>query len=323
MTDNNEGLDVNQSDSSNDSNNENNNATNNNAGKTVVIGCDTNNSNDKTCQDTVARACEAAGYKPIPLSIGPNEYATYSYSADAKGKLGVYLMAASLLSFLDAAAAGFDYNVLGIRGDVTEWTDQEWETKQIPKDHHGDCTIPECDTYQGKTYPELNEIFKGKCIAVPGETNESLAQHVVEALGGQYNGLAGGTNTGSSSGGAQIKDKTFEDCIRRICAATDSVFLVENNAAVLFPYTDWMAFTLRHQIKQIKAKDMDPDLFEIDYNTDGFYNKVTVVWGRTKNKIKLHLINKMKKRKKKKEMLQLFKKQCLLVEHNYQSNMIH
>ena len=88
--------------------------------------------------------------------IGPNEYATYSYSADAKGKLGVYLMAASLLSFLDAAAAGFDYNVLGIRGDVTEWTDQEWETKQIPKDHHGDCTIPECDTYQGKTYPELN-----------------------------------------------------------------------------------------------------------------------------------------------------------------------
>ena len=24
---------------------------------------------------------------------------------------------------------------------------------------------------------------------------------------------------------------------------------------------------------------MDPDLFEIDYNTDGFYNKVTVVWG--------------------------------------------
>ena len=66
MTDN-EVVDVNQSDSSNDSNNENNNATNNNAGKTVVIGCDTNNGNDQTCQDTVARACEAAGYKPIKL----------------------------------------------------------------------------------------------------------------------------------------------------------------------------------------------------------------------------------------------------------------
>lgn len=111
-----------------------------------------------------------------------------------------------------------------------------------------------------------------------GNSPEELAQNICSGSCGGGSS-SGGTSTSSSSGGAQIKDKTFEDCIRRICAATDSVFLVENNAAVLFPYTDWMAFTLRHQIKQIKAKDMDPDLFEIDYNTDGFYNKVTVVWG--------------------------------------------
>ena len=83
----------------------------------------------------------------------------------------------------------------------------------------------------------------------------------------------------SSSGGAQIKDKTFEQCIRRICSATDSVFLVENNVAVLFPYTDWLAFTLKEKISTIQAKEIDPDVFSIDYNTQGFYNKVTVAWG--------------------------------------------
>ena len=128
--------------------------------KEVVLACDTNNENDQTCQDTVEKILKDGGYTVTKLPIGPNEYATYSYSGDAKGKQGAYMMAASLLSFLDAAQAGFDYNVLGIRGDVTGWTDEEWKSKRIPKDWHGDCTMPECDTYQGKTYPELNEVYK-------------------------------------------------------------------------------------------------------------------------------------------------------------------
>ena len=119
---------------------------------------------------------------------------------------------------------------------------------------------------------DQNSQYVTACTAKDPET---MAQNICS---GNCGG-GGGSTSSTSSGGAQIKDKTFEHCIKRICAATDSVFLVENNAAVLFPYTDWMAFTLRHQINQIKAKDMDPDLFEINYNTDGFYNKVTVVWG--------------------------------------------
>lgn len=265
----------NDQNNNNQQNNDQNNQNSNNTTQTVVIACDTNNGNDSMVQDTVAKACEAAGYKVEKLPIGPNEYATYSYSGQASGKKGVYLMAASLLSFLDAAQAGFDYNVLGIRGDVTEWSDEEWKTKKIPKDHHGDCTMPECDKYEGKTYPELNEIYKGKCVAVPGETPEKLAQNVVQALGGQY----AGTGTTSSGGGAQIKDKTFEKCIRRICAATDSVFLVENNAAVLFPYTDWLAFTLKEKIQTITPKEIDPDVFSMEYNNQGFYNKVSIAWG--------------------------------------------
>ena len=118
---------------------------------------------------------------------------------------------------------------------------------------------------------DQNSQYVTACTAKDPET---MAQNICSGSCG-----GGGGTTTTSGGGAQIKDKTFEHCIKRICAATDSVFLVENNAAVLFPYTDWMAFTLRHKISQVRAEDMDPDLFEIDYNTSGFYNKVTVVWG--------------------------------------------
>lgn len=276
--------DDNKENQENENNQENNNQQTNNSlqtnSKSIVLGCDSNGVNDEQCLDIVAKALEAAGYTVETLGIAPGPFADYSYGKngkDPKGKIGVYLMAASLVSFLDAAKASFDFNVFGIRGDVSEWGKEEgFKTKGVPKDHHGDCTLPECNTHQGKTYPELNEIYKDRCCAVPGETPEKLAQNIIAALGGQY---AGAGQVSSSGSGAQIKDKTFEDCIKRICAATDSVFIVENNAAVLFPYTDWMAFTLRHKIQQIRAKDIDPDLFEIDYNTDGFYNKVTVVWG--------------------------------------------
>lgn len=110
-----------------------------------------------------------------------------------------------------------------------------------------------------------------------GNTAEELAQNICSGTCGGGSGSSG--KNVNSGGGAQIKDKTFEKCIRRICAATDSVFLVENNAAVLFPYTDWMAFTLRQKINTIKTNEIDPNIFSIEYGNEGFYNKVTIAWG--------------------------------------------
>lgn len=188
-------------------------------------------------------------------------------------------MAASLISFLDASDANFDFNVLGIRGDVTGWGDEEFKTRGVPQDHDGNYTHPRYDECAGKTYPELNEMFKDRCVAVNGDTPEKMAQNIIAALGGQYAGVGSGNTTVSSGGGAQIKDKTFEHCIRRICAATDSIFIVDNNVAVLFPYTDWMAFTLRQKIDTIKKDEIDPDVFSMEYNNDGFYNKVSIAWG--------------------------------------------
>ena len=203
--------------------------------KEVILACDTNNENDQQCQDTVASIIEQGGYKVTKLPIGPNEYATYSYSGNAKGKLGVYMMAASLLSFLDAAQAGFDYNVLAIRGDVTNWTDEEWKTKRIQKDHHGDCTMPECDKYEGKTYPELNEIYKDRCVAVPGETCEKLGQNVLAALGGQ---VTGGTTQTTGATVVKIPDLTFYGLIKQIIGAIDGVFIIANNMAYLLSFQD-------------------------------------------------------------------------------------
>lgn len=245
------------------------------SGGQVVIGCDVNG-NDTACQDTVAKILTEGGYQCEKLAIDPNAYATYSYEDKAKGKKGVYLMAASLISYLDAGKAGFDFNVMGIRGDITPWgTKEGFESKGVPKDHHGDCTIPECDTWQGKTYPELNKSYKpDKVVATYGATHEELGKNILAALGGQ--GPGGGSSEGT---GAAIKDKTFEACIRRICAATDSIFIVENNAAILFPYTDWMAFTLHEKINTISSKEIDPDIYSFQYNNEGTYNKVTATWG--------------------------------------------
>lgn len=270
----------NNQNNTNDQNNTNNqnNATGGGAtSKQVILGCDSNGVDDAGCQATVKSVLEGGGYQVEALSIGPNAFASYSYSENAKGKNGVFLIAASLVAYLDAAKANFDFNVMGIRGDVTPWgTEEGFKSKGVPKDHHGDCILPECDTYQGKTYPELNQIHQGKVQAVPGETPQKLGENILAALNG---GGVGSTGGGNSGGGAQIKDKTFERCLRRVCAATDSIFIVESNAAVLFPYVDWMAFTLRQKINTIKSDEIDPNIFSMEYGNDGFYNKVTIAWG--------------------------------------------
>ena len=246
----------------------------------IILGCDHNNGEDKAYQDGVEEVLTNAGYIVEKTPIGPNAFASYSYSDQAKGKQGVFLIAAGLTAIVDAwyGNISFDYCVFGIRQHLNGIDSQEdMSKKPISADWHGDCLpVEECKKLVGHTYDEINEITKDKCVAVTGSSPEEMGQNILAALGGQTSSAGGSVSTGSSS---QIKDKTFEHCIRRICAATDSVFLVENNAAVLFPYVDWMAFTLRHKIPQIKSQDMDPDLFEINYNTEGFYNKVTVIWG--------------------------------------------
>lgn len=262
--------------------NQNNTQQNNTTGQKfseVVLGCDDNGVNDEGCLTTVQKALESSGYKVRRLGIAPGPFADYSFTSEAKGKAGVYLMAASLVSMIDASHANFDYNVFGIRGDVTSWgTEEGFKTKGVPKDHHGDCTYAECDTYQGKTYPQLNEIYKGKCVAVPGETPDKLAQNIVAALGGQYAG-SGGTTTGGTAA-VNIPDVTFYGLIKQIIGGIDGVFIIANNLAYLLSFKD--LYKYRDQYDQyipiIKESHIIQDSLVKNWTTSGFYNSVEVTY---------------------------------------------
>ena len=151
----------------------------------IVLGCDSNGVNDKECQNTVAKILEKAGYTVKKLPIAPGPFANYSYSSEAKGKIGVYLMAGSLVSFLDGANSNFDCCYFGIRGDVSEYGKEKgFNSKGVPKDKHGDCPASLCDKWAGKTFPELNEAFRGKSQATYGATHEELGNNLASIISG-------------------------------------------------------------------------------------------------------------------------------------------
>lgn len=263
-----------------ENNNNTNTSQNNNGSKQVVIACDINNENDQQYEDIVGQILEQGGYTVEKLPIGPNEFASYSYSDKAKGKQGVYLMAASLVSFLDASDANFDYNVFGIRGDVSSYgTKDGFQSKGVPKDHHGDCIHSRCDELAGKTYPELNQIYQGKCQAVPGETPEELGKNILTALGGGT--LNSETSTNSQGGSAVlIQDKTFYGLIKQICGAVDAIFTIANNMVYLLSFKD--IYEYRNQfdayIPIIEKKDVLQNSCEKNWSESGYYNAVEVTY---------------------------------------------
>lgn len=260
-------------------------------GKKYAVGMDSNQGNDPEMLNRFCKALTDCGNTVEHTQIGPNQesyLADLAKSMNADACIFLCLIAPSTVwSFTKAVEAGtLPHTIFAIEGwieghsiagmdEVRKFdfmTEHDWNHPEALGAQQEDMKKTGGNTLGD--WLDQNSQYVTACTAKDPET---MAQNICSGSCG--GGGGGSTTTTSSGGGAQIKDKTFEHCIKRICAATDSVFLVENNAAVLFPYTDWMAFTLRHQINQIKAKDMDPDLFEIDYNTDGFYNKVTVVWG--------------------------------------------
>ena len=280
-------------DNKNNNGNQNNNnqQQNNNLGgnKRYAVGMDHNQGNDSEMLNRFCKALTDCGNTVEHTQIGPNQesyLADLAKSMNADACIFLCLIAPSTIwSFTKAVEAGtLPHTIFAIEGWI-EGHDiagmDEIRNFDFMTEH--DWNHPEALGAQEEDMKKIGGSTLGDWLdqnsqyvtACTAKDPETMAQNICS---GNCGG-GGGSTSGTPSGGAQIKDKTFEHCIKRICAATDSVFLVENNAAVLFPYTDWMAFTLRHQINQIKAKDMDPDLFEINYNTDGFYNKVTVVWG--------------------------------------------
>lgn len=295
MPDNTNNQSNNQSDNQNQQQQNNNSGIGATSGKKIVVGIDTGTDDggvtDGKYRDAVADGLKGCGNEVITTQVGPNQE-TYmqGHGADMAVFLCNGVAPATMWSFVNAIKAGsLPYTIFALEGwygsdpngtlasmenvravafepehDAGQFMDAS-SIAQMQADANGAKTIGE--------WADMNSQYFSLCYA---KTPEEMAQNICSGNCG------GGGSSGSvvgSGGGAQIKDKTFEKCIRRICAATDSVFLVENNAAVLFPYTDWMAFTLRQKINTIKSDEIDPNIFSIEYGNDGFYNKVSIAWG--------------------------------------------
>ena len=283
-----------------DTNNQSNNQQQQNTGAQVASGKKIVFGADSGCQQTdcdrIRQGLEQCGNTVSFTCIDPNQE---SHMKGHNAEMGVFfcngVAPATMWSFRDAVKSGsLPYTIFAfITGppyydpNATRQTLKSMETIRAVKfepewDADQFMTSSSISSMQSETvgdgtlgpWIDQNSQYIGLCS---GNTAEELAQNICSGACGS--GTGSGGSTVNAGGGAQIKDKTFEKCIRRICAATDSIFLVENNAAVLFPYTDWMALTLRQKINAIKSDEIDPDVFSIDYGNEGFYNKVSIAWG--------------------------------------------
>jgi len=167
----------------------------NNKGKTVVVACDTNSELDGEVLGKTCATLEANGYDVINLGIGPGQFSAYDYYGASSGKVGVYLMAGSIVSIADAidGSGNFDYYVFGLRGDLGLRSTTEFDTKPWGADD--DCT-PICDRWVGHTGAEIAQMARdsGRGDVVVGNTPQEIANAVLSAVNGESGG-GGGTST--------------------------------------------------------------------------------------------------------------------------------
>ena len=258
------------------SNNQNNNNQNNSTSKQVVLGCDRNGHDDSNYQSTVAGIIEQAGYTVEKLAIEPNAFASYSYdSSKAKGKIGIYLIAAGTYSIGDATYGNtsFDYNYFGIRPECSpNWEVEDFDKKPIGSD--ADTRGGVTDKIAGKTFKEINDIVKERSMVVTGKDATEMGNNLVAAMGGQ----AQGGQSATGGGAVSIPDKTFYGLIKQIMGAVDAVFVIANNMAYLLSFKD--VYEYRNQFDKfipiIEAKDVLRDSLVKNWSTDGYYNAVEV-----------------------------------------------
>ena len=245
----------------------------------------------KNCLDTVCKILKDKGNTVNKMNVDSNSEGTIAQHC-TKGDIPVFIVngvcLGTFISFHERfiKKIGCQHVYFGFPKNLMQGSHYNKEellsSKKLVITNDGTNWSQKAYEWSGKYTPV--EVFE-KLDGVDGiwaDNCEQLAEKIM--AGGGLSTGGSSSDLSSTGGGMQIKDATFEDCIRRICAATDSVFIVENNAAVMFPYNDWMAFTLQKDMETIDKDNMDPDVFEIQYNNNGTYNKVTATWGKTTDK---------------------------------------
>ena len=182
----------------------------------IVIGVDKNKSpsEDVAFQSDVAKALEKAGHTVEKLERDPNAFATYSYENKAKGKIGIYIIAAGTYSIADfyygAAKNGgsFKYAYFAIRGDlgVRPHNQSEFESSKIGAD--ADCPAYLCAHIKGMTFPEMNKKLKDKCQIVFGKTGKEMGEALVKAIGGD--------SSDSSDDSKKSSGSSAKECVQKL-----------------------------------------------------------------------------------------------------------
>ena len=248
----------------------------------LVIGCDVNTGNDEQVLKTVADGLKQKGYNVAEvLSIGPTPFSQYGYTDQAKGKIGIYLMAASLISYADGAHDLYDKDIFIIRGDASPRINTQEAFNSTPIRPDPDCNEA-CNEFDGMTYPEMNKKTNGKCVAVYGGTTpEEMLNAAIAAL----NGVAptGGSSNQSSGGGGgavKIPDLTFYGLIKQILGAVDGVFIIANNMAYLLSFKQLYTYRDKYEdyILELQPSEIITDSIIRNWTTDGFYNSVEVTY---------------------------------------------
>jgi hypothetical protein len=252
-------------------------ATGANAGMTVVVNSDNIQGKDADQKriDACVSALQQAGYTAKSSGIDPN-----AHCSDTKSNQNSYIVCivggGCSGTFNDMLSSGYQSTLKSNSDKVgiafmyaySKLTNGLKGVSWLPRAHDDTFSDP---SFTGMSNP-VQTLQQGGIGYCESGDETQFPQEVVKMVSGS----AGAAQ--STGGGSLIyKDKTFEDCIRRICESTDSVFIVECNAAFLFPYTDWMQLLNQKKgIKHIYKMDMDTDTFEFNYANDGFYNSVTV-----------------------------------------------
>lgn len=251
----------------------------------VVLGCDIN-TNDKEYQSTVAQVLEQAGHKVEKLNIEPNAFALYSYdSSKAKGKVGIYLIAAGTYSIGDATYGNtfFDYNYFGIRPEASpNWDVDDWDKKPIGSDPDAQGGVT--DKIAGHTFKEINEIVKARSMCVTGRDATEMGNNLVAAMNGQgfSGGITNNASNGVSSGGVAVKipDVTFYGLIKQIIGAIDGAFIIANNMAYLLAFEKFFKYRddNNKDIVKIEPSDVIHNTLKKNWSTAGYYNAVEVTY---------------------------------------------
>ena len=100
-------------------------------------------------------------------------------------------------------------------------TQEEFQSKGVHKDKHGDCISKSCNILDGKTYPEINEYISSKGKAVFGTSPEELANNVLDAIKGGSGNTGEGGDDSSSSDDKEPTPMSYVDMIKDLISVWD------------------------------------------------------------------------------------------------------